>query len=78
VGLLAEWADVRTKVVNQRMRQFSHPAVIVATIFTALFIPFSMILLKGVKEERKYYLLPWLVWSVLHLLLVVSLAINLR
>lgn len=66
VGLIAEWEDVKLSLHDKRMRQFTFPVLIVGTVLSAVYILFSVLMLHGVKMENKLYILPWLVWSFIH------------
>jgi len=69
VALLAEWEDVKRTISDTGpIRHATLTYLIVMVALSFFYIIFSILLLHGIKGDRRIYSIPWLIWSILYML----------
>lgn len=69
VALLAEWEDVKRTISDTGpIRHATLTYLIVMVALSFFYIIFSILLLHGIKGDRRIYFIPWLIWSILYML----------
>lgn len=77
VALLAEWEDVKNNISDSGpIRHATLTYLIVMVVLSFFYIIFSILLLHGIKGDRRLYFIPWLIWSIMYMLVTATFTIH--
>merc|ERR1712150_301067 len=77
VALLAEWNDVQFNISDPGpIRHATLTYLIIMVVLSFFYIIFSILLLHGIKGDRRVYFIPWLIWSVAYMIVTATFTIH--
>eukprot|EP00095_Tigriopus_kingsejongensis_P003032 maker-scaffold170_size291898-snap-gene-1.58 protein:Tk03032 transcript:maker-scaffold170_size291898-snap-gene-1.58-mRNA-1 annotation:"PREDICTED: uncharacterized protein LOC102800791" len=61
--------------LDHQIRTVVYPLLLTSLVLSSFYLVFSVLLLSGVKREKKVLLLPWLIWSAFYFFIGIGCAI---
>lgn len=77
VALLAEWEDVKDSISDPGpIRHATLTYLIVMAVLSFFYVIFSILLLHGIKGDKRIYFIPWLIWSISYMLVTATFTVH--